>query len=457
MESEIREEKTEIAGAEFSRRALAAVLVLCVAVVVFALSYYDEPLKARATLIAGICLILWLSETVPAYVPTFVLWALTTVLLAPVSKDYAFGEVLKWAANPVLILFFGGFAFGVAASRYKLDILLAKLAVRFSRRNRLFLIILTVGATAFMSMWLSNIAAAAMMIAALHPLTQKLDLENNFRRALLIAVAVGANFGGIATPIGTGPNAIAISALERQRHITFAEWMSFALPLTIGLLIAGTLLIKLIYGVKGDFETDEIEVPRLSRKGKIVIVIFAATILAWLSEPLHGISSPVVALIAAAILFGSGLLKRQDLNAIDWGTIALIAGGISLGNLLESAGLIEFWANRLDWSAMPLTFQVFIVCFASALLSALMSNTATVTMLIPFAAAFIPDPAVGVLIAVAASLGIPFVISTPINAMVHGEGGVRAKDFFVIGFPLMLAGCLLLALTGFYVLSFWFD
>jgi Flp pilus assembly protein TadB len=73
MESEIRKEKTEIAGAEFSRRALAAVLVLCVAVVVFALSYYDEPLKARATLIAGICLILWLSETVPAYVPTFVL------------------------------------------------------------------------------------------------------------------------------------------------------------------------------------------------------------------------------------------------------------------------------------------------------------------------------------------------------------------------------------------------
>jgi sodium-dependent dicarboxylate transporter 2/3/5 len=260
------------------------------------------------------------------------------VLLAPVSKDYAFGEVLKWAANPVLILFFGGFAFGVAASRYKLDILLAKLAVRFSRRNRLFLIILTVGATAFMSMWLSNIAAAAMMIAALHPLTQKLDLENNFRRALLIAVAVGANFGGIATPIGTGPNAIAISALEKQRHITFAEWMSFALPLTIGLLIAGTLLIKLIYGVKGDFETDEIEVPRLSRKGKIVIVIFAATILAWLSEPLHGISSPVVALIAAAILFGSGLLKRQDLNAIDWGTIALIAGGISLGIFWRAPG-----------------------------------------------------------------------------------------------------------------------
>lgn len=450
-------EKTEIAGDEFSWRAFFVVLILCAAVCVFSLGFYDDPVKARATLIAGICLVLWLSEIVPAYVPTFILWALTAILLAPVSKNYAFGEVLKWAANPVLILFFGGFAFGVAASRYKLDILLAKLAVRFSRRRRMLLIILTVGVTAFMSMWLSNIAAAAMMLAALHPLTKKLGLEDNFRRALLIAVATGANFGGIATPIGTGPNAIAISAVEKYRHVTFAEWMSFALPLTIGLLIAGTLLIKLIYGVKGNFETDEIEVPALSKKGKTVVVIFAVTIVFWLTEPVHGISSPVVALAAAAILFGSGLLERKDLNAIDWGTIALIAGGISLGNLLESAGLIEFWANRLDWSAMPFTIQVLIVCFASALLSALMSNTATVTMLIPFAAAFIPHPSVGVLIAVAASLGIPFIISTPINAMVHGEGGVRAKDFFVVGFPLMIAGCLLLALTGFYVLSWWFN
>jgi solute carrier family 13 (sodium-dependent dicarboxylate transporter), member 2/3/5 len=436
---------------------LALTLAAIVAVVVFALAFYEDAVPARATLIAGICLVLWLSEIVPAFVPTFALWALTVVLLGPLAKNYAFGEVLAWAANPVLILFFGGFSFGVAASRYGLDVFLARLAVKFSRRSRLLLVVLTAGATAFMSMWLSNIAAAAMMIAALHPLTRKLDLEDNFRRALLIAVAVGANFGGIATPIGTGPNAIAISAVEKQKHVTFAEWMSFALPLTLGLLLVGTLMIKLIYRVKGEFETDVVAMPAISKSGKAVVAIFAATIFFWLTEPLHCVSSPVVALIAAAILFGSGLLRRRDLNEIDWGTIALIAGGISLGNLLESAGLIEFWAHRLNVQAMPLTAQIFVLCFASALLSALMSNTATVTMLIPFAAALIPDSSVSVLVAVAASLGIPFVISTPINAMVHGEGGVRAKDFFVVGFPLMIGGCLLLALTGLYVLSWWFK
>lgn len=435
---------------------LIVVLIMTCLVALFSLTYFDNPTQSYATLIAGFCLILWLSELVPSFVPTLVLWALTVIFLSPFSKDFSLTEVMKWSANPVLLLFFGGFSFGVAASRYGLDSIMAKLAVKFSHGSRLLLISLTVAVTAFMSMWMSNIAAAAMMIAALHPLTANLDKRNNFRKALLLAITIGANFGGIATPIGTGPNAIAISALSKTKQITFVEWMSFALPLTIGLLLVGTLLIVFLYKVKGNFEIKEAEVPPLSGKGKTVVVIFALTILAWLTEPLHGISSAVVALISAAILFGSNLLTREDLNAIDWGTIALIAGGISLGNLLEQADLINFWANKISWAGMPLAIQIFIVCFISAFLAAVMSNTATVTMLVPFALSFIPNPSVAVLVAIAASLGIPFIISTPINAMVHGEGGLKAKDFFVLGFPLMLLGCLVLALTGFWVLSFWF-
>lgn len=435
---------------------LLIVVVLTFLTAIFSLTYFDDPIQAYATLIAGFCLILWLLEIVPAYVPTLVLWALTVIFLSPFSKDFSLTEVMKWSANPVLLLFFGGFSFGVAASRYGLDNAMAKLAVRFSNGSRLLLLSLTVLATAFMSMWMSNIAAAAMMIAALHPLTANLEKEDSFRKSLLLAITIGANFGGIATPIGTGPNAIAISALAKTKQITFVEWMSFALPLTIGLLIAGTLLIIFLYKVKGNFEIKETDVPELSNKGKFVVLIFALTILAWLTEPLHGISSAVVALISAAILFGSSLLTREDLNSIDWGTIALIAGGISLGNLLEQADLISFWANKISWAGMPLSVQIFVVCFVSAFLAAVMSNTATVTMLVPFALSFIPNPSVAVLVAVSASFGIPFIISTPINAMVHGEGGLKAKDFFVLGFPLMLLGCLLLALTGFWVLSFWF-
>jgi sodium-dependent dicarboxylate transporter 2/3/5 len=439
-----------------SSTSLIIVLILTSLLTLFSLTYFDNRTQGLATLVAGFCLILWLSEIVPAYVPTLVLWALTVLFLGSSAKEFSLNEVLKWPANPVLLLFFGGFAFGVAASRYGLDLWMAKLAVRISRGNCLLLVLLTVLATAFMSMWMSNIAAAAMMIAALHPLTAKLDKTDQFRLALLLAITIGANFGGIATPIGTGPNAIAISALAKTKSITFVEWMSFALPLTIGLLIAGTVLILVLYRVRGNFAAESAEISSLSRPGKFVVVIFALTILAWLTEPLHGVSSAVVALLSSAVLFGSGLLTREDLNAIDWGTIALIAGGISLGNLLEQADLINFWANKISWTGMPLVMQIFVVCFVSAFLSAVMSNTATVTMLVPFTLSFIPDPSAAVLVAIAASLGIPFIISTPINAMVHGEGGLRAKDFFVLGFPLMMLGCLLLAVTGFYVLSFWF-
>ena len=434
----------------------ATVAAACVAISIFSFAFYENPLQARATLVAGICLVLWLSEIVPAFVPTLILWTLTVVLLGSIDRKFDLQEVLTWAANPVLVLFFGGFVFGVAASRFGIDTLIARLAVRFSRGSRLLLLVLTVAATAFMSMWMSNIAAAAMMIAALHPLTARLEANDSFRKALLLAVGVGANFGGIATPIGTGPNAIAISSISKTHAVSFAEWMSFALPLTVGLLIAGTILLVLLYRVRGTFEAEATEISPLSTRGKFVVMIFALTIAAWLTESLHGVSSSVIAMISSAVFFGSGLLERKDLNAVDWGTIALIAGGISLGNLLEQADLINFWANKISWAAMPLTMQIFLVCFASAMLSALMSNTATVTMLVPFALSFIPDPAVAVLVAVAASFGVPFVISTPINAMIHGEGGVTAKDFFALGFPLMILGCLVLALTGLYFLSFWF-
>ncbi len=448
---------SETSNKTISYGKLVIVLILTGLTAIFSLTYFENSIQSRATLVAGFCLILWLSEIVPPYVPTFVLWAFTVLLISPLSKDFALTEVLKWSANPVLLLFFGGFTFGVAASRYGLDSVMAKYAVKFSRGNRILLLALIVAATAFMSMWMSNIAAAAMMIAALHPLTNKLSQKDNFRKALLLAITIGANFGGIATPIGTGPNAIAISALAKVHQITFVEWMSFALPITLGLLIVGTLQLLLLYRVKGQFEVQTSEIPKLSDKGKLVVVIFALTIFAWLTEPIHGVSSAIVALLSAAILFGSGLLTREDLNAIDWATIALIAGGISLGNLLEQADLIDFWANKISWAGMPLAIQIFIVCFASAFLSAVMSNTATATMLVPFALTFIPNPSIAVLVAVSASLGIPFVISTPINAMVHSEGGLTARDFFIVGFPLMILGCLFLALTGFYTLSFWFK
>jgi sodium-dependent dicarboxylate transporter 2/3/5 len=424
-----------------------------VAVSALSLTLIEDPIIARTLIVAGACLTLWLSEAVPPFVPTLVLWALVPLLLQPFGDEFRLASVLGWAADPVLALFLGGFALSVAASRYGIDAHIARIAVKLSNGRSLRLLVLVVCATALLSMWMSNIAAAAMMIAALHPLLADVPKDNRFRRALLVGIALGANFGGIATPIGTGPNAIAIAAISKHQTITFLHWMAFALPLTGGMLMVGLALTGWRFRVRGEAHLPELPPPQSQSQGAIwVVAVFSLTVLAWLTEPIHGIPSALVSLMTTAVLFGSGLLERQDISRIDWSTLLLIAGGISLGNLLQQSGVVRAAAASMPWEHVPHLALVLMLCLASALLSALMSNTATATMLIPLAASLDPSPSIAILVAIAASFGIPFVISTPPNAMVYGEGGIKSSDLFSPGLVLMLLGCLLVALTGPFVL-----
>jgi len=177
------------------------------------------------------------------------------------------------------------------------------------------------------------------------------------------------------------------------------------------------------------------------------LMIFFITILAWLTESLHGAPSGIIALLAVAVLFGSGLLNRHDLNSIDWSTLALIAGGIGLGNLLEKSGLVSAMAMAVPWREVSPFVRLLVLCLSSAMLAALMSNTGTAAMLIPLARSIDPSPSTAILIAISASMGIPFAISTPPNAMVFGEG-VKSSDLLIPGLILMLLGCLLVSLTG---------
>ncbi|MBC7900042.1 MAG: anion permease, partial [Saprospiraceae bacterium] len=135
-------------------------------------------------------------------------------------------------------------------------------------------------------------------------------------------------------------------------------------------------------------------------------------------------------------------------------TLLLIAGGITLGRLLEQSGIVKEFSANVPFSEMNVTLSLFIICFASALLSAFMSNTATVVILIPLATAIIPAPSTAILVAISASFGIPFVVGTPPNAMVFGEGGVKFGDLFWPGLGLMVIGCLIVSLTGRAVLNF---
>ncbi|MBN1206623.1 MAG: DASS family sodium-coupled anion symporter [Myxococcaceae bacterium] len=414
----------------------------------------DNPLIARSLLIAGVCLTLWLTELVPPFVPTLLLLGATAALLGPLEAGYKLPAVLAWCADPVLALFLGGFTLEVASSRHGLDAAVAQHVVRLARGSRRLLMLLVTAGVAFLSMWMSNIAAAAMMLASLRPLLQASKNDASLRRALLLSVALGANFGGMATPVGTGPNAIAISAASPYTQVTFVKWMAFALPLTGLMLAVGFLLLVVGYRVRGRFELPAAPTRKLDTRAHGVLGIFVACAALWLTEPLHGLPAPLVALGATAALFGTGLLRREDLGRLDWSTLILIAGGISLGRLVERSGVVATALGGVDWSAWPQVAQVGLLVSLAAVLSALMSNTATSALLIPIAVQLFPSASMPILVAMGCSFGVPFVISTPPNAMVVGQGSVDSSDLLRLGLPLMALGCLVIVLTGPWVLRF---
>ena len=421
-------------------------LATCVALgVSFVTPSYTTEL--RAAIVAMICLGLWLTEAVPPFVPTLVLWVAVPLLLGASSEEFGLASVLSWSADPVLALFFGGFALSVAATRHGIDERIAAVASRFSGGHRIGLVAAAAFATAVLSMWMSNIAAAAMMIAALRPLYTEMEPQEPFRRALLLAVAFGADFGGIATPVGSGPNAIAVAAASRQTPITFLGWMMFGVPLAFTLTTVAVALLVARFHVHGRLVLSLPSIRPWSMPSVAVVIVFLGTVAAWVAEPLHGMSSAMISLATSAVLFGSGLLKPEDLGRIDWATLVLIGGGLALGRLLEQSGLITAAVGATNLTHAPRMAALFVLVLVSATLSALMSNTATATMLVPLAAAIDPSPSTIILVAVGASLGVPLVISTPPNAMVYGEG-IKASDLLVPGLILMLGGCVLIVLTG---------
>jgi sodium-dependent dicarboxylate transporter 2/3/5 len=424
----------------------AAALVLCAVAAAL-----DWSLPARAAIIGGVCVALWLSEWVPVWVPTLIVWGATPLLLGRFGVEFQPLRVLAWSADPVLVLFFGGFALAAAASRQGADRSVAALALRFSHGHAMRTIALAAFATAALSMWMSNIAAAALMLGAFKPVLDEEPPGGSLRRGLLLAIALAADVGGIATPIGSGPNGIAIAAVERYRPITFVHWMAFGVPLALGLVVAVLVLVALWIRPAG-----QVRLPPGSLHGppgrvRALGAVFGATVLLWLTEPVHGVRAWMVALAAAGALLVLGLLRPRDLLGLDWSTLVLIAGGIALGALLDRSGLMRQLAEQLPFASAPPTLRLLGLCLLSASLSALMSNTGTATLLVPLAMTVAATPSAAVLVAVAASLGAPFVISTPPNAMAFGAG-LRARDLLVPGLVIMVAGCLLVALTGPWVL-----
>ena len=420
-----------------------------------ALRVSDVGILPRAAAIAAVCLTLWLTGWVRVWVPTLVLWCATPLLLGALSPRFGLVAVLQWSLDPVLALFLAGFAFAAAARTCGVDDAIARFALRAARGSPSRLIVTAAFSTVLLAMWMSNVAAAALMLNAFKPIWDREPADGALRRALLLGIALAADLGGMATPVGTGANGIALAAVAATRSVTFLHWMVFGVPLAFGMTAAAILLVLRRFPLSSSPNSIVIAAAPGSAPLRAPIwlsLIFGVTILLWLAAPLHHVPEWIVALAAVATLIIARLISWRELMKLDWGTLLLVAGGIALGSLLEESGLVSSLASHLPLAGLPAVALLFGLCFISALLSSLMSNTATAALLIPLAATVSAAPATAILVAIAASFGVPFVVSTPPNAMAVSSG-LRAADLFWPGLILMIGGCALVALTGPWVLN----
>lgn len=432
---------------KLSRSRLVVTLAVGIALSAASLGLIDDPLRARAVLLAALYLTFALSEIVAPFVPTLFLLVATPLLLGPLSQRFSLSSVLAWTADPVLALFAGGLAVGLAAQRHGVDAALAAFMLRMAGRSRRRLLAIVLLAAAVMSMWLSNVAAAALLLASLRPALAG-AIEPGFRRSLLVALAVGANLGGMTTPVGSGPNAIAIAQTRELHRIAFVEWMGFGVPIAFGMcaLAFGWLVVR--YGVRGRSEVRVSPPLALTQRGRSVVMLLSAAIVAWVTEPLHGVAASLIALALLLLLFGSNLLVKSDLGSLDWSTLGLIAGGLALGRLLENTGMLTAFSDVLAAAHYPRWVWLGGLVMMSAGLSAVMSNTAAAAMLVPLSLQLDGSVSTAVIVAVATSFGMPLPISTPPNALVFGTGAIRSRDLLEIGLFLMLVGCVIVTLTG---------
>ncbi len=405
------------------------------------------PVMALA--LVGVILILWLSESLPAFVPTLLLVAGSLLLPYSGTGDAA-SQIFKRMADPVLGLFFCGMCLGLTLRRHGIDEAITGLSWRLSRGSLSHNLRMAMSITAGLAMWTTNSTAMAIALPAFGGTIGQLMRSHPLQaKGYLVGLAMAANFGGMATPIGTAPNAIAIAALEPIVPIGFGRWMILILPLAFFLLLISEWMVVKFFRMAEVAINPETSTHKEFTGGlhRGVILLFLGTVLLWLTEGIHGLHPLAIGFGAAGLAFATQLLKPQDLNDIDWNVLLLIAGGLLLGHLLETHGWMGRATLALQNSGISQDWQLALLIVLAAFGSAVSSNTATAILLVPLAMQLIPEPHAAIAVAAACSLGVPFTISTPANALVAGRYEVSNRDMVKVGGPVLLIGTLLMLMT----------
>lgn len=426
-------------------------MILTSNVLLFAILFNTLPFEPQV--VTGLCIlifvaVLWLTEAIHVSI-TALLIPLLAVFLGVFNTQAALNNF----SNSIIFLFLGGFALAAALHKQKLDQAIADKVLLIARGKMSVAVFMLFGVSAGLSMWISNTATTAMMLPLVLGVMSKLDAKKSHSTYLfvLLGIAYSASIGGIATLVGSPPNAIAAAEVG----LNFTEWMELGLP--ISLILMPIAILVLYTMTKPDlshtFELDHQPVEWTNGK-KITLAIFLLTVTFWIfSKPINAMLGgfakfdTLVAIGAILLLGASRAVEWKDIEkTTDWGVLILFGGGICLSNVLKSTGTSVFLANGLagflEQAGVLLTilsvvaFVVFLTEFAS--------NTASAALLVPvfatIAEALGLSPVIlSALIAVAASCAFMLPVATPPNAIVFATGHIKQKEMMRIGMVLNVA------------------
>ncbi len=422
--------------------------------------------------------LMWVFEIIPNWTTSVLIIVIALLTVSDKGLGFfcnpEFGQLVSYKkimssfADPVVMLFLGGFVLAIMAERFGLDVTLAKslLSIFGTKPKMVLLGFLTI--ISVFSMFMSNTATAAMMLAFLAPVLSKLPSDDRGKVGLALSIPIAANLGGMGTPIGTPPNATAKGYLEQAGiDVSFMDWCVHMIPYVIIMVVLAWILLLVFF----PFKTRKLvlEIPENTKKkdwrSKLVWVTFAVTILLWVTEQLHHISSNVVALIPLGVFTATGLFGKEEIKEINWSVLWLVAGGFALGYLLQDTGLAKVLITAIPFGTMSVVLVLIIAGLVCYGLSNFISNSATAALLIPIlivVAEGMADPAAAnnaafiamggsqamiIFIAVCASLAMVLPISTPPNAIAASTGLVETKDMAKLG--------IIIGVVGFIFGYFW--
>ncbi len=368
---------------------------------------------------------------------------------------------LNTLASPIIILFLGGFVMAAGASKYKVDRNLIRIILRpFGNRPANIMLGMML-ITALLSAFMSNTATTAMMMAVVLPIIASAPEGDRFRVGIALCIPFAANLGGIATPIGTPPNAIALGALAEQGvHLAFTTWMALTVPMVIVMLaFIWFLLLRLFptkekalnLELKGSFDT--------SPKAIVLYVVAGGTILLWVTEALHGLSSSLVAFIPVALLTTFQVVEKHEIRNLPWEVLWLMAGGLALGVAMRETGLAEWMVGLVPWGTLGAMGALAIFGIVAILLANFIANTVAATLLMPLVMSLVSSgvaegfalTTAALTVAVGASLGMSLPVSTPPNAIAMSTGLIRTPDMVRSGIVIGSVGYLALLGMAFLI------